>query len=381
MKYNLLIDSFLGILISGSLLLSQGCSKIQAPEPGMNVETTSLEAYIDNGETRTTSAVLSNEKHINRWCLFIVNPSDGNIVKKSFNASGSGSIVVPDVPVGTYDIYAVANYDTGGDWGSSANWTNISSLNSAMAYIDHTGYTESGGTVIVNGLEMAGVASGVSIEKNQPSTVTVQVKRLCAKIGVRKIEVDFSGNPALNGSSITINRVYASNVFRRSYYRDITSWNYGNSLYLTKMGNISSASTYGDIRKLLVDENINTSVNASNPYRVGHYFYVFPNWTTKSTDDTNRTSSTWNGHRRTRLVIEGTLNGLTRYWVVTVGQGTSGESTFKIDRNRTYVYDSIKITGWGSDNPEYSSDVEVTFSTSGPDAWDGSMDYTVNENS
>lgn len=335
--------------LSGTLLLAAvlyGCTKLPvlAPAPLTSVE-------IRLAETRLTGVSDADEARVARWCVFL---AEGGQIVTFGTAEGAAPVEGVAIREGSYTLVALANYPTGFDPGQFNQLEELTTY--ALPLEDNAR----------DALLMYGERSGVELNASTGS-VTIALDRLCARVSVNKVTVDFSAHPILAGQSFRLQEMYLSNVYARTCMHLPDPWTtmpYGD--YLNKRGATTSTLP-------LIYEPIGVNLGSGDSYTTAHHFYTWPNGTPRETDDVNRLSDSWNGHRCTRLVLRALLGGVSRYYAVDLPL---------LNRNRLYTIDEILLRGRGSDDPEVPADeIEVIFSTTGPSSWDGTPDYTVTENS
>lgn len=333
-----------GTLLLGALLCA--CTKLPLLAPS---EMASVEIRL--AETRLTSVSYADEARVARWCVFIA--EDGKIVTFG-TAEGAAPVEGIAIREGTYTLVALANYSASFNPGQFSRLEDLTSY--AFPLEDNA----------PNALLMYGEKSGIELNASTGS-VTMVLDRLCARVSVNKVTLDFSSRPALAAQTFRLQEMYLSNVYARTCLHLPDPWStmpYED--YLNKRGATTSTLS-------LIYESIGMNLSSGSSYTTAHHFYTWPNGTPRETDDVNRLSDSWNGHRCTRLVLRALLGGVSRYYAVDLPL---------ISRNRLYTIDEIILRGRGSDDPEVpSEEIEVVFSTTGPDSWDGTADYTVTENS
>ena len=311
------------VLLGGTV----ACQNAALPE-----EDTRITFRLESPSTRATGISAADERAVSRWCVFV---ATGNSIAATGVSDGNGAIDI-EVNVGTYDIYAVANYE------SSFNPSSFRTVSSLLGYTSYLPNNRK------DALVMYGEKTGTPITRTTGS-IRIDVRRLCARVSVQRIGIDFSGRPALSGKSFVIKDIYLSNVYLRATLQEPSSWTMPESLYGNKMGVCSSSGS--DLLSLVADRNIQASVTAALPYTTPHHFYTYANGTLA---DSHATA--W-CHRYTRLVIAAYLGGELRYYTADIPD---------IRRNHTYVIEQAVIKGRGSDDPEQPApdDLVIVFSTS-----------------
>lgn len=303
------------------------CQKAAIPE-----EDTRITFRLESPSTRVTGISAADERAVSRWCVFV---ATGDSIAARGVSDGNGAIDI-EVNVGTYDIYAVANYESGF---VPASFRTVSAL---------LGYRSNLPNNRKDALIMFGVKTGVPITRTTGS-IRLDVRRLCARVSIQRIGIDFSLRPALSGKSFVIKDIYLSNVYLSATLEEPSSWTMPENLYGNKMGIYSGSGS--DLLSLVADRDIQASVTAALPYTTPHHFYTYANGTVADSR-----STTW-CHRYTRLVIAAYLGGELRYYTADIPD---------IRRNHTYVIEQAVIKGRGSDDPEQPApdDLDIVFSTS-----------------
>ncbi|MGM9736842.1 MAG: fimbrial protein [Candidatus Cryptobacteroides sp.] len=190
--------------------------------------------------------------------------------------------------------------------------------------------------------------TGEDIKGNK--SITVNVKRIAARISIESIEVDYESD-AYKSAEVKLTGIYVLNAAGESDYALTAKpgiW-YNKGSYLQS-----------GVDALIYKNIGGTTLSEGSPYSIAEYFYVYPNRETWAVD------SEW---PVTKLVVETTINGKAYYYPVRFPD---------IVRNTKYRIPKLTITRPGSDDP----DVEVvsndcTFSII-VDDWDkGSEDNVV----
>ena len=334
--------------LSGTLLLAAALCACTRLLPDLPAVQACVEIRLEG--TRLTGVSDADEARVAHWCVFL---AEGEQIVTFGTAEGSAPVTGVAVREGTYTLVALANYPTGLDLGQFHQLQEL------------TAYTFPLEDNARNALMMAGERSAVLLDA-QTGSVGISLDRLCARVSVKKVTLDFSSRPVLAAQSFRLQEMYLSNAYARTCLHLPASWSmmpYGD--YLNKRGTVTSTLP-------LIHETLGVNLSSGSSYTTAHHFYTWPNGTPEGTDAVNRLSDSWNGHRRTRLVLRALLGGVSRYYVVDLPD---------IRRNRLYTIDELILRGRGSDDPEVpSEEIEVLFSTTGPDSWDGTPDYSVTEN-
>ena len=332
------------VLLTGLIALSAASCGKEFYLPGddaVQVE------FVVGGEaaTKVTGVSSDNEQKINRWAVFVFSGS----TRVAYSSSNSSAGIKLSVPAGTYDVYTMVNYPSGFSPAQASTYTAIHNLVAELS--DNS----------ASSLEMYGSVEDMEVTAGADTKV-IPVKRLVARVGVKKVSVNMS-KPADAAKTFVLKGIYVSNVYSRSWWgADLSESQMSatQGLWCNPLGQWNATGAAADN---LGDRSINATVANGGSYSTPHYFYTFPNATSS---DTHATSS-WS-KRHTRIVIEATLGGTTYYYQVNLPVTT---------RNNSYVVQDAVITKPGSLDPEdeVAGAIEVTFATDTED-WSGPVGVT-----
>lgn len=170
-----------------------------------------------------------------------------------------------------------------------------------------------------------------------PTSVEIEVKRLVARVCIRKITNNFTLEQYRTGA-VKIKGIYLLNAQSSSKYLGGLP-----ALTWTNLHSFNSTA----IPNLLYSGVMSTALNYGTPYDTANYFYCYPNPTA---DDTSEAGT---GARFTRLVVELDIDGKSYYYPVSIPG---------IERNKSYEITELKITRLGSASPdEPVSSLTATF--------------------
>lgn len=316
---------------------------------------------------------------VNRFTVFLWKQGQTNLY--TYLSSTDGGSVSASINPGTYTAYAFVNHTVGtSDYGylDPTSVTTVESLLNHASYYSNNTVSVNGSTSITNNLVMFGSMT-FSVSAGSGATKSIPVQRLSSLIGIKKVTVDFSGEPLLSGCEFTLDRMYAINVYSRCQLgADYTpsQLNSDSSYWISPR---VFQNGYGSTTTL--QSTINTAINAYGGTRSSYFdfFVVSPNPITTEFDSQ---SSTWSP-RCTRVVIEATIKlasestGRKYYYYI-----TPASQTYGIKRNNWYIADNVVIKGLGSSEPDEVNDnglVEVNWTVTPITAWDTT--YNVYENS
>lgn len=163
------------------------------------------------------------------------------------------------------------------------------------------------------------------VDVTASTTVTINVKRLAARISLKKVELAFD-MPQYEDATFNIKSVYLINVPGNKSY--LTSGH--PTFWYNKMERTD------DSLQILYDIVSDGRVSSTDAYTKEHYFYCYPNSVASDSD-----STTWS-ERKTRLVVEAQVNGVLYYYPITLDS---------VAQNTSYSY-NLKITRVGSVSPD-----------------------------
>lgn len=298
--------------------------------------------------TRAANPASTVETTCNRWALWIFDVAGDGV---AYGTGGAGESIRKTVLVGSYTVIAVVNYPLTMVPGSIATKTELQ--NRVMQLADNAA-----GSMLMYG------ETPLELEKGQTVSCTVDVRRLVAKVGVKKVSVAFE-NPYLAAKTTVLEAIYLTNLYRTGRL----GWDYsagellpGEAAWYNVMGWRPAEDAVPAVDALVGDLAIQAMLTPSAPYTTPHYFYAFPNATPADNDTHN---AVWS-KRSTRLVLQVAVGANTYYYQVQIPA---------MGRNRVYVAEEIILKKAGSLDPEQEipGAVDVVFSTQG-DNWD----YDVN---
>lgn len=172
--------------------------------------------------------------------------------------------------------------------------------------------------------------------------LNISLKRLVSRIVVSEIDADFTGT-SYEGYKLCDVELFITNVQSQKYLKDgVTS---PEDCYIINEGNYkASDSPTSGLTNIFYDKITQEVGTGSNSHTTKHFFYAYENLIS---DESSQPF--------TRLVLKGSINGLTYYWPININQeGFKGAATTDHDgvkANTTYEY-KIKITRPGSSSAE-----------------------------
>jgi len=322
-------------------------------EAGEDTGTVSISLGNPFASTKVADPSADAEKQCSRWAFWLFD-QDGEGVTYGTGSAGEG--IQKTVLTGTYTAVAVVNYPDALVPDSILELDDISQWVTQLADNTPTSFL------------MYGEAP-VSLEKDQTVSISVDVRRLVSKIGVKKVSVAFE-NPYLAAKTTTLQSIYLTNLYRTSRMgsdyaaSDLSS---AQDAWYNAMGWHISGDTDANTDALVGELDIQAVLTTSAPHTIPHYFYAYPNATEEASDTHD---AVW-CRRSTRLVLQVAVGSKTYYYQVRIPP---------MGRNKVYVAEEIVLKKLGSMDPELEipGAVDVVFSEYGED-WD--KDVSVSENS
>ncbi len=302
--------------------------------------------------TRMASPSPGVESTCRRWAFWIFDPSGDSV---AYGTGETGESVRRTLLVGDYTVVAVANYP---ESLVPENVTEKAGLESRVIQLSDN----AAGAMVMYG------EAPLEMEQDRTVSCSVDVRRLVAKVGVKKVSVAFE-NPYLAAKTTVLEAIYLTNLYRTSRLgRDYTGAELlsGEALWYNVMGWRAPEDAVPEMDALVGDTAIQATLSPEMPHTTAHYFYACPNATPEG-DDTHEAS--WS-KRSTRLVLQVAVGGKTYYYQIQVPA---------MGRNRVYVADEVILKKLGSMDPEQDipGALEVVFSAVGDD-WDHDVNAAEN---
>lgn len=318
-KYILTISLTLVFLINGL----NSCNKDENKQKSLEGVPTTVTVSINDGvsktepsnvETKTIGSIKpENENKINSIQVFIFR-KDG-ILEATSRCENSTSVNVKCTS-GIKDIYAIVNTP------SINNITTLEQLKSYDANLKDN--ANSNLMMIGNLLNYNLLAKGVN-------NVSIDVKRIVARISIKNIKAEFS--EVYKDASLKIEEIYVINAVGK------TNLSVKNEETRNKIASdwINKGKYNKEVPELTYDKLANNTIRNSESYNKTHYFYVFANNTKKDSFDDK-----W-CDRFTRLVVKAKVNNILSYYTVNIKN---------IERNKLYTITDLIITRPGKDQPD-----------------------------
>ena len=342
MKTKLMIPAVLGAVLLAAC---------QPEEPEKTAENGSIAITVKNPlQTKASTEALACENQLNKMRVLIYD-SNGYLYKDESLSTPFTSKTIPNVKVGTYSVYAVAN--------TCAALSDVSTaiaLKATAITLSDCSLTASTGFVMFDGRNSVQVYSG-----DTPAQANLEVLRYPAR--VRLVSVKNELPSSLGG--LTVKNVMLINGF--------SSWTMGISG--NPIGPVNPAgrkggtgdiiataanADYADYSFKEVPSSDHTLANGAAAKSYNYNFYSFPNPVTSDVTGAKATGG------KARLVVTATFNNKTYYYPVTLD---------KLERNKSYEV-QLTISGAGSDDPNRpveKGSMSVSIAVKG---WVSGADYT-----
>lgn len=266
-------------------------------------EVVTLGVSIPVSGTKVTD--VSGEGALNSLQVFVFR-KDGTLEAEAREEAGTLSL---SCTTGDRDVYAVTNAPLIEDVMS------LDDLKTKLSYLSEN----SPGSFVMSG------SRGVKL--TQSTSVEIEVKRLVARICIRKITNNFTLEQYRTGA-IRLKGIYLLNVQSAVKYLGTVSVLLWSNLHTFDPGMMPD---------LLYSGALDEPLDYGSPYDTANYFYCYPN---PVQDDTSEQSA---DARYTRLVVELDLNGTSYYYPVSIPG---------IERNKHYEISELTITRLGSSSPD-----------------------------
>lgn len=284
------------LFAASAIVLLASCTKESPRQAASHEEAVPTELTIDisSEKTRSTTVTPENEVKSNKLQVLVFR---GNELD-AYGTADNATELTLSCTAGDREVYALVNVP---------DLKDVATKTDLLAKV-----SQFSGNTLTN-FEMIGSRS---VTLPQTNTVSIDVKRLAARVTISKINRNFT-SPALAAQTFTIDKVYLLNVAK-----DI---NYG----LTQKqpsGWFNLGSYKDEAAELTYDAPASQVANAS-AYATKHMFYCYPN------DATSQV---------TRLVIETTLGKNKYYYPIDLPA---------ISPNHSYDISEVTITRPGSDDP------------------------------
>lgn len=197
------------------------------------------------------------------------------------------------------------------------------------------------------------------IEAGDQTNYKVEMKRLSSEIALRSVKCDFSGKP-YEGEKIKNPKTYLINV-NGTY--PVTGNGKGNPERIINHG-------FADYGQIMNFEEPDMILNEMK-HEIGNHA-IYPDITFLCYPNTAEEDGP--GTPFTRLVIEGTLEGRTCYWPISINRPPHGNGG--IEGNCRYTYDII-IRSRGTDNPDRPAESRSVSAKMETARWKEKEEYTI----
>lgn len=266
-----------------------------------------------------------------------------------FCCSGSSDCGSVDITAakGTYSIYAFVN--------DPREWSSVPDISEAVIFGSSSSFADNSPSSYV----MFGYLPSFEI-KGEPVSVTIPVNRFASKISIEETAVDFSGNAGYKGCSLTIRRIYLSNVLGTCPYSMIPSGApSADDVWYNRMGFEGSSES---ITSLTSDTELDITIEDDSSKDLALSYYAYPNGCASDSF-----SDIWEA-RKTRVVIEAALDGQECWYHITIPE---------MKPNAHYRITRCTIRNIGGTSPEkHMEPADISFTMQVED-WEKT--YTVEE--
>ncbi len=317
------------IAMAAIAAMASSCTKEEIVKEEIPLQESEVHiSFVNDVATRATGqdhGVQDNDNNINTLEIFVFRNNEGGVdyglldgYKKltGDELKNMGNITLKTT-TGKKIIYAIANSHKT-DWTDGISKEKIEQL---MAYL----YKED----VKNFIMFA--SSEVTLQAT--STVTMVLTRMVSRVTLNSLQVSFAGTP-FEGDPLQNVKAYLTNVqAQKSLLTGI-----GTNLKVVNSKKYVPEDMTGITMQGMLYDNLAESITEAT-HSTPHHFYCYENSRNIETDD----------DRFTRLVIEGTLNGITYYYPIAIKN---------LKRNSCYSLD-VKIYRPGSLDP----DKEVEYGT------------------
>lgn len=289
-----------------AFVMACGCNEKEVPAPSgkMSGEMVTLNVSVPSaGMTRITD--VGDEDRINGIQVFVFRE---NGALDAWSSSGGNSLSL-QCTSGEREVVAIAN---------APEIPAVSSRSALEEQISSLGDNSPGGLVMSGSRNVSLTAS---------SSLSVTVSRLAARVSIERIVSDF-GLDQYRNAELKITGIYLVNAAGEASYCGEPAQP---ALWYNKGRN------EGDIQELLGSGTLDQTLTSETPYETVHSFYCYPNPVAGDSSEPEWTP------RRTRLVVEAQLDGVTYYYPMTMPQ---------IESNHLYTVSELKITRPGSSSPD-----------------------------
>lgn len=275
------------------------------------------------------SSALGDEEAVRS--LQVVLFRDGVLYSTASSASSSLSLLVG---LGEYSVYAFVNDPA--DWISDGTLTEEKILESVSYLAD-------------NSLDSFVMFGHRTAEVTRRTTeLDVAVDRFVSRVRLKKLSVNFDGNVLHDGSAVTVRAVYLTNVLGSCGYGMTPSA--APSAFDEWYHRMKLESCPAPVSAMTAETGLSVTVADNSGSSLDRTFYCYPNGCLSDPH-----ADAW-APRRTRLVIEASVEGRACYYHVTLPQMLP---------NHSYELEDCVIRNMGGNSPEENlelSTLSVTMS-------------------
>ncbi len=292
-----------------AVISGTSCTKDENAVPAQVGEVGEATLLVSVPVNATKATSVGDEDAVSSLQVFVFRTEDGAL--DAYNSGENVNTLTVNCTTGEKDIVALVN---------APDLTDVTTLAGLKATVSDLSDNAIGKFVMYGIDEKVNVAAGSSYE-------AILVSRLVARIGISKITNDFS-LPQYQETELLIKGIYLVNAVGDVQYDGTSS----PSVWYNKGGNLNEQTA------LLYDGCSDTRLYYGDSYSTPHYFYCYPNPTETESDEASFT----------RLVVETTLDGTTRYYPINI-EGVESNHAYDIE---------LTITRLGSSSADEAISME-----------------------
>ena len=261
------------------------CEKKEDVESCAGDVPVTLEVVIPSVATKVTD--VGDEDAVSSYQIFVYSLDD-NMLETYSTSDGSSTSVKLKCTTGNKEIVVLANAP------DMQSYVSLSGLKSARSRLEHN----AAGSLVMEGRAVVNLTSS--------SSVTVQLKRIVAKIRLKKISLQFESDAYAEIDFELVSAFLINVPADKKYLGEVSAVQGAAPVdWYNKLG-YQSDESYDHLLKDVINEAV------TDEYETEHVFYSYPN--PYVADDF---SSVWS-ERPTRLVVEAKLGGVQYFYPVTL---------------------------------------------------------------
>jgi len=308
-------------ITSSALLSCQKSDQTESVSPGY--------MYVQITDALQTRALLGQESELTDVQLLVFNSTGGETEvyhKFTDDELESGGVDAFPLPVGSYDVFALANGPDLSECGSSDE------LSDYDIELGQYNDPESGGDFVMSALK-----ENVSVASSTESEVNLELKHYLARVVVSSVE-----NGLKSGKTLEVSNIFLSNVVGNQNLKadaDASTWyNAQGVLDRTSSKIVGKGSNAAECEELTY-KSVEEELDYGDSYDESTYLYGYPN---SSTVTPAGFTSSFNGEKSV-VVVTAVVSGNTYYYPIVLSGG--------LERHKSYDV-SLTITGSGSTDPD-----------------------------